>query len=279
MLRIATSGCGRRAHRVGEGQRPARAAGLVIAGQRRHLRAVEADADRLPLVQRQRLTSAMIAPPLLRIGSTSIGLADRTPATPCRRDGTTPPASARRRRTSGAGRRCRVAPRRMAALSAAAPAAGGGLLRPAARPAGCRLRTCRGAALGTSFAGGLAASAVRRSARLSARRPSRRFASPASLRLGFARASARAVARHGLGSGLDLDLGLPGDRLGGSAALSRGASAACGLSAGCGRGSRARGLASPERLRAGGVRCGGRAPAHASAAPRRLSPPAGRRRR
>ena len=42
----------RRLHRIGEGEHPVRAT-LVIAGQRGHLRAVETNADRLPLVQRQ----------------------------------------------------------------------------------------------------------------------------------------------------------------------------------------------------------------------------------
>ena len=42
----------RRLHRIGEGEHPVRAA-LVVAGQRRHLRPVETNADRLTLVQRQ----------------------------------------------------------------------------------------------------------------------------------------------------------------------------------------------------------------------------------
>ena len=50
------------------------AAGLFVAGQRRHLRAVEANAERLALVQRHRLTSARSEPPLPRIASISIGL-------------------------------------------------------------------------------------------------------------------------------------------------------------------------------------------------------------
>ena len=63
----------RRLHRIGKGERPARAA-LIVAAQRRHLRAVEADADRLSLVERHPADIARCsAPPLLRIGSISIG--------------------------------------------------------------------------------------------------------------------------------------------------------------------------------------------------------------
>ena len=53
MLRDRRQRLRRRLHRIGEGQRPVRAAGLIVAGERRHLRAVEPNADRLPLVQRQ----------------------------------------------------------------------------------------------------------------------------------------------------------------------------------------------------------------------------------
>ena len=65
-----------------------------------------------PFSSGNRLTSPMMAPPLARIASTSIGPVGRTPATPCRRGGTGPPASARQRKTSRADRRCRAAPRR-----------------------------------------------------------------------------------------------------------------------------------------------------------------------
>ena len=59
-----------------------------------------------PFSSGSRLTSAMMAPPLARIGSTSIGWSDRTPATRCRRGETAPRASPWQRRTSRAGRRC-----------------------------------------------------------------------------------------------------------------------------------------------------------------------------
>ena len=43
----------RRLHGVGEGQRPVRDARLIVGLQRRHLRAIEANADRLALLERQ----------------------------------------------------------------------------------------------------------------------------------------------------------------------------------------------------------------------------------
>ena len=65
-----------------------------------------------PFSSGTRLTSPMMAPPLARIGSISMGWSGRTPATRCRRGGTAPRASAWQRKMSRAGRRCRAAPRR-----------------------------------------------------------------------------------------------------------------------------------------------------------------------
>ena len=54
MFRLAVKGLRRRRHRFGKGEYPVGVAVDIFAGQRRHLRAVEPDPDRLPFVQRER---------------------------------------------------------------------------------------------------------------------------------------------------------------------------------------------------------------------------------
>ena len=109
MLRIAVKRQRRRLHRVGKGQRPVDAAVARCRCQRRHLRAVEADADRLAFLQRQ---AADVARRWRRPCRGSVRYrsdwSDRTPATRYRRGETALPASWWQRKISHAGRRCRA---------------------------------------------------------------------------------------------------------------------------------------------------------------------------
>ena len=126
MLRIAISGC------VGVCIVSAKVSvqfappACIVAGQRRHLRAVEANADRLPLVQRQPADVGDDRPALAadRLDIDRLRW-NRTPATRYRRGETMPPASRWQRKTSGAGRRCLAWRRPAAALSPALVSAGG----------------------------------------------------------------------------------------------------------------------------------------------------------
>ena len=101
-------GLRRRHHRFGKGQYPVGVAVDIFTGQRRHLRAVEPDTDRLPLVQRKRLDFGDDG---AAIGADRRDIERlwwcRTPATRYRRGGTGPPASWWQRKTSHAGLRCR----------------------------------------------------------------------------------------------------------------------------------------------------------------------------
>ena len=90
-------GLRRRLHGVGKGQRPFVAG--VAAGQRGHLRAVEADADGLALLERK---AADVADQRAALDADRLDVErlrrNRTPATPHRRDGTRRPASMPQRR-------------------------------------------------------------------------------------------------------------------------------------------------------------------------------------
>ena len=114
---------GRRAHGIGEGQLPAHAVGILLAvsdgicGRLRRIRIA------CPFSSGSRVTSAMIDPPLARIGSTSIGLVESN---------TSHSASARRNNAAGVGV-AKVNVRFRPSLSRVAPTATGFGRRSAAR--------------------------------------------------------------------------------------------------------------------------------------------------
>ena len=182
MLRIATSGwVGVRiaSANVSVQRATPASSSLVSDGNCGRLRRIRIAC---PLSSVTALTSAMIAPPLLRIGSTSIGFAvNRTPATPHRPDETGPRAWRRQRKTSGSNRRCcawrRPRHRRRRLAEGGAVSAGG------AAAAGVSFGFCGGSATATgagfacsAFGASVASAlqAARQSGASAVRRPSAR---------------------------------------------------------------------------------------------------------
>ena len=143
MLRITVSGCGGACILSARISSPACAVRALVAGQRMHLRTVEADADRLPLVER---LAGDLADDGAALGADRLdverfrGIEDQphrvAAAERCRR------RRLQQRRTSGAGRRCRADARRRRSRQV------------------CIRRRCVGSFFGASTAAGFGASAA-----------------------------------------------------------------------------------------------------------------------